>query len=215
MTLEHETIFDNLKRMAAVLTKMYGQKSEIAIHDFSKLPNSLIHIEGKITKRKPGAPITNLVLKRLRADGEKVNDIFSYRTVTKEGRILKSSTTFIKDSSRKVIGAFCANFDITDYLNTMTLVSEFVETEAPVDSEGKETFTSSLEETIEGIMEPVIQEIGKQPVSMSKEEKIKLIRALEYQGVFLLKGAVEYLANLLGVSKYTIYNYLKATRNII
>ncbi len=213
MTIEHEIIFDNMKRLALVLTKMFGQKSEVAIHDFSKLPNSLIHIEGKVTKRKPGAPITDLIIKRLRVDGDNVLDINSYKTVTKEGRILKSSTTFIRDSSKKVIGAFCTNFDITDYLNTISLVNEFIEMEHPAESAAKETFTNSLKETIEAIMEPVVLEIGKQPVSMSKEEKIQLIEALEFQGVFLLKGSVDYLANLLGVSRYTVYNYIKEIRS--
>lgn len=212
MKSEHEMIFENMKRLAAVLTKMFGQKTEVAVHDFSKLPNSLIHIEGKITRRKPGAPITDLVLKRLRTDGENVRDINSYRTVTKEGRILKSTTTFIRDSTSKVIGAFCINFDITDYLNSVALVNEFVEMEHPHEPEGMETFASSLDETIDTIMEPMTREIGKQPVFMSKEEKIKLIQALERQGVFLLKGAVEHLAHILGVSKYTVYNYLKEIR---
>ncbi len=212
MTLERDVIFDNMRRLASVFTKMFGQKAEVAVHDFSKLPNSLVHIEGKVTRRKLGAPITDLIIKRLRIDGDDVQDINSYRTVTREGRILKSSTTFIKDASHKVIGAFCINFDITDYLNAISLVNEFVEMEHPVEVAAKETFTNSLKETIEAIMEPVILEIGKQPVSMSKEEKIQLIQALEYQGVFLLKGAVEYLANLLGVSRYTVYNYLKEIR---
>ena len=56
-------------------------------------------------------------------------------------------------------------------------------------------------------------EIGKQPISMSKEEKIKLIQLLEYQGVFLLRGAVDFLAKSLGISKYTVYNYLKEIRS--
>jgi len=212
MALENETIFENLKRVAAVAVQMLGQNCEVAIHDFSKLPHSLVHIEGKVTKRQVGAPITDLVIKRLRAEGDAVRDISSYRTVTREGRILKSSTTFIRDKSGTVIGAYCANFDITDHLNAVTLLNEFVQTDMPASPEKKETFASSLDETIESLMAPVIKEIGKQPVTMSKEERIRLVQALEFQGGFMLRGAVDYLAKIMGVSKYTVYNYLKEIR---
>jgi predicted transcriptional regulator YheO len=47
---------------------------------------------------------------------------------------------------------------------------------------------------------------------MSKQEKIQFVELLESHGAFLLKGAVEYVAKSLGVTKYTIYNYLKEVR---
>jgi len=35
---------------------------------------------------------------------------------------------------------------------------------------------------------------------------------LDKKGVFLVKGSVEQVASVLGVSRYTIYNYLEETR---
>ena len=206
------TVFENLKRVAAVAVKMFGKNCEVAIHDFSRLPHSLVHIEGKVTKRKIGAPITDLVIKRLRAEGDDVKDISSYRTVTKNGQILKSSTTFIRDDAGSVIGAFCTNFDITDHLNTIASLSELAEIEHAANDEKRETFASSLDETIESLLAQEIRQLGKQPVSMTKEERLELLQTLEFNGVFMLRGSVEYLAKLFGVSKYTIYNNLKEIR---
>ena len=49
---------------------------------------------------------------------------------------------------------------------------------------------------------------------MDKAEKSDLIRKLDRAGVFMIKGSVEYLAKVFGVSRYTIYSYLKEVRNV-
>ena len=53
------------------------------------------------------------------------------------------------------------------------------------------------------------REIGKQPTTMTTEEKTALVEILERNGALQFKGAVEQIALLAGVSKYTIYNYLE------
>jgi predicted transcriptional regulator YheO len=44
---------------------------------------------------------------------------------------------------------------------------------------------------------------------MSTAEKTDLVAILERSGALQFKGAIEQIALLAGVSKYTIYNYLK------
>nr|WP_315988792.1 helix-turn-helix domain-containing protein [Desulforamulus aquiferis] len=45
------------------------------------------------------------------------------------------------------------------------------------------------------------------------EDKIRFVAALEQRGAFLIKGSVDYIATVLGVSKYTVYNYLQKIRS--
>ena len=72
-----------------------------------------------------------------------------------------------------------------------------------------ETFAHSPAETIEALFQQAVLEIGKQPATMTTEEKTELVEVLERHGALQFKGAVEQIALLTGVSKYTIYNYLK------
>lgn len=209
---ERQSIFESLKRIAAALSKTFGRNCEVAIHDLDLLPNSLIHIEGDVTKRKRGAPITDLVLRALRREGDDAADICNYKAITKDGKVLKSSTIFIRDSARKVIGAFCINFCITEYLNAVSLLEDFVRISLANSIPRDETFALSLNETIESLMEAAIKKTGKQPATMTKEEKVNLVSYLENEGAFIIKGAVEFVATALGVSKYTVYNYLKEVR---
>ena len=47
---------------------------------------------------------------------------------------------------------------------------------------------------------------------MQKEDKLTIVENLEQKGIFDVKGAVEYVAERLGVTNFTVYNYLKTVR---
>ncbi len=210
MSQAAKAIFDNFKRIAAVTVQTLGRNCEVAIHDFSHLPHSLVHIEGNVTRRKVGAPVTDLVLRVLRQDKDGVKDMANYKTVTRDGRILKSSTTFIRSPAGKVIGAFCINYDVTEHLNAIAMLEDFVHTS---DADEDENFAASFSETIESLTAQAVRQAKKQPAMMTREEKVQLVQTLELQGAFLIRGAVAYVAQALGVSKFTIYNYLKEARS--
>ncbi|MBJ32222.1 MAG: transcriptional regulator [Acidimicrobiaceae bacterium] len=55
-------------------------------------------------------------------------------------------------------------------------------------------------------------EIGETLSSSSSEEKHKAVRLLEERGAFTVRKSVEQVAEALGVSRFTIYNYLNASR---
>jgi predicted transcriptional regulator YheO len=209
---EKKVLFENLKHIADSLVKMYGRNMEVVVHDFEDLKHSLMYISGNLTKRKVGAPVTDLVVKAWRNEGDQVEDIIGYRSTTKEGRILKSSTIFIRDGKRRVVGALCTNYDVTDLLG-VTYELETLTFTSPNKQVGKsETFASTVTETIDALIEQSVAEIGKQPPSMSIDEKVEIIGLLETKGTFLIKGAIDYIATRMGVSKYTIYNYLQKFR---
>ncbi len=209
---EKRVLFENLKNIADSLVRMYGRNMEVVVHDFEDLEHSLMYISGNLTKRNIGAPVTDVVVKAWRNEGDKVIDIIGYRSTTKEGRILKSSTIFIREGKGKVIGALCINYDVTDLLG-VTHELEALTFTSPNKQVGKsETFASTVAETIDALIEQSVTEIGKQPPSMAIDERVKVIGLLESKGTFLIKGAIDYIATRMGVSKYTIYNYLQKFR---
>ncbi|MGB9825240.1 MAG: helix-turn-helix transcriptional regulator [Desulfofundulus sp.] len=207
-----EYLFDNLKRIAQVIAETFGRNCEVAVHDLSNLEKSLVYITGNVTNRKPGAPITDLVLKVLRQQGDEAEDLIAYKTITRDGRILKSSTIFIRNDHGKIIGTLCINFDITDFVSIPNVIQEFIQLRGTGD-EKQETFATSVHETIDTLIEQAISIIGKQPAHMHTEDKIRLVAFLEEKGAFLIKGTVDYVATILGVSKYTVYSYLQKVRS--
>ena len=209
---ERKAIFNILKQLADAVVKTFGRSCEVAVHDFSDLNKSLVYLAGDVTGRKKGAPITDLVVKALHRDGKTIKDRYNYKTTTKDGRSIKSSTIFIRDSAGDVIGGFCTNIDTTDLLNAGQVLQQLVRTRTFNAQEPHETFAATIGETIEALFGQAVSAVGKQPATMSTEEKIEIVKVLENKGAFQIKGAVDQVAILVGVSKYTIYNYLQKVR---
>lgn len=203
-------IFDQACRTADAMVAMFGQKCEVAVHDFSNLEESLFYLKGNITNRKKGAPITDLVLQELKRDVHDIKDMANYATLLKTGNVLKSSTVFLRNGNHEIIGALCINFDISSLIQLGGEVQDFVKLETA--ETGKENFYSSVHEVIENMVDSVLKEFPKAPTLLEMEEKIECVSRLEEKGTFLIKGSVEYLSEILGVSKFTIYNYLKKIR---
>ncbi|MBS4190176.1 PAS domain-containing protein [Bacillus sp. FJAT-49705] len=203
----HQTIFDFAKRTADMLVKMFGNRCEVAVHDFSNLENSLIHSAGNVTNQDIGSPITNLVLEELRKTPSEIKDIPNYKTHTKTGNIMKSSTVFLRDEKGNVIGALCMNYDISLLMNMDEMLQDFISFDEHQPK--SESFFTSIHNVIQGMVDQVLHAFKK---LLSLEEKIEFVRQLEDRGTFLIKGSTDYVATVLGVSKFTIYNYLQKIR---
>jgi predicted transcriptional regulator YheO len=210
---EKEQIFSNLETVARAVVGLFGRNCEACVHDLTSLQNSLVFIAGDVTGRREGAPATDLLVKLLREDRKNPGELHNYRTTTGDGRSLKSTTTFVKGSDGEVVAAFCINFDTTDFYNACQALSPFFSIEEQGSRQSVETFAQSAGETIDALFEQAVGEVGKHPATMNLEEKIDLVMLLEKNGIFQLKGAVEQVAEKMGVTKYTVYNYLKRIRN--
>ncbi|WP_243544138.1 helix-turn-helix transcriptional regulator [Pseudodesulfovibrio tunisiensis] len=212
-TPEIKHIFQTAKRLADGLAQLLGRNAEVVIHDFSDLSHSLVYVAGSVTNRQVGAPITDLAYKKIKERGDDVEDMHGYKTVSRNGRILKSSTMFLRTSTGRVVGCLCVNFDITEFLNAKSLLDDLTGFDDSGEDMREERFASSFNETMGSLIDEAVAQAGKQPATMDKEERLSLLRVLEEQEVFLFKGAVNQVARVFGVSRYTIYNYLKEIRS--
>jgi len=210
---QNDLLFRTLKQIADALVATFPRAFEVVVHDLSQPRKSIKHIAGDVTRRKSGGPVTDLVVKALHQEGRNIRDRHNYKTTTSEGRALKSTTIFIRNSDGDVAFAFCINFDMTDFLNAAHALEILTGAAGTFNgSEKVETFAMTITETFEALFAQAVAKIGKEPASMSMEEKIELVKELETLGVFHIKGGNDQAALLMGVSKYTIYNYLKKIR---
>ena len=213
MEVENEPIFNMAMRTADMLVKMFGSRCEVAVHDFSDLKKSLVYLAGNVTGREIGSPSTDLVLNELAKPESDIQDIPNYKTRLPNGITMKSSTVFLRDEYDRVIGALCINYDISMMLQYETEIQEFLSFTGT--EEKSETFYTTVQEVIQDMVDQVLTDFKKPPSMLSLEEKIECVRILHDKGAFLIKGSTEYLASVLGVSKFTIYNYLQKIRTQI
>jgi predicted transcriptional regulator YheO len=217
--MDTEQLVNALKQVADLTTKMFGQNCEVAIYDLAQESKQLVYITGNVTKRQPGTPVSDVVAKYLIQEGNEVGDRHCFPTLTDNGSEIKSSTAYLRNSEGAVVAAFCINFNTTDHHNAIQLLKTFVnvsEGYGKVGSQSKgqrpEKLTFSIDHTVDAMFEEAIAAIGKRPASMSTDEKIRLVKTLEDKGAFQIKGVVNQIALRLGVSNFTIYNYLKKIR---
>jgi hypothetical protein len=70
---------------------------------------------------------------------------------------------------------------------------------------------SGMHGTLDRMMATVEQELGLPLGEMSREQKQEAVRTLEARGAFDFRRSVETVADAMGVSRFTIYNYLNAS----
>lgn len=210
------TIEENLPLLKQILTLIaseFGSHCEVVLHDLTKnYDNTIIDIRnGHITNRTVGGCGSNLGLEVLRGtvvDGDR----FNYVTTTQDGKILRSSSIYLRDNDGKVIGSICINLDITDTLKFEGYLRQYNHFENQT-TEQEEVFASDVNNLFAHLIEKGQEAVGKPAAEMDKSERIRFIRYLDDKGAFLVTKSSEQVCDMLGISKFTFYNYLEASRS--
>ena len=127
-----DTKLDLLKQIANGMTKQFGPDCEIVIHDLTQnnLDNSIVYIEnGHVSGRRVGDGPSTVVLETVRRNPEAVHDKLAYLTRTSDGKVLKSSTMFIRGDDGNIDYIFAVNYDITGLLLIDRSLKSFINTE--------------------------------------------------------------------------------------
>ncbi|WP_135553826.1 helix-turn-helix transcriptional regulator [Paenibacillus cymbidii] len=200
-----------LQDLVEAVAAQFGEGCEVVLHDLTGSYESTIAAiaNGHVTGRKVGDPGTNLGLELLRgteANGNKYN----YLTQTKDGRVLRSTSMYMKNRKGDVIGALCINYDIT----SLMVAEKTLQTLTQGGSRGivNETFVSNVSDLLDALIQEAQEQIGKPVAVMTKEDKRNMIGLLDRKGAFLIKKGGEKIGAYLNISKYTLYSYLEESK---
>lgn len=207
---------DFLKQLAHGLAVQFGSSCEIVIHDLTKkdLDKSIVFIEnGHVSNRHAGDGPSGIVLETLRSDPEMIRDKLSYLTRTDDGRILKSSTLYIRDENGKIVYIFSMNYDITTLLAAESSIQGLIQTKPETDSEADRSgapqkITHNVTELLDLLIEQAIAKVGKPVAMMNKDDKVAVVQYLNNAGAFLITKSGDKVSSLLGISKFTLYSYM-------
>ena len=205
---EKAYLLNFVSKLVDALGQTFGKYCEIVVHDFNSPESSIIAIaNGALTGREVGDTLDSLGFQLLKT--HPASDLLNYRTKTKEGKELRSSSIFLRDGKGQIFGALCVNVDISGLLKAQEWFQEALGSAgATID----ERFERSVDEVLETLIQNAISSIGKNPADMTRDEKVAIVAYLETKGAFLIRYSVERVAELLGMTKYTIYNYLDEIR---
>lgn len=201
---------DNFKMLYEIgecIAQQFGEECEVVLHDLTRsYDNTIVAIwNGHITGRVVGGGGTDAGLSILRGTALP-KDKYNYINTTKEGRILRSSSKYFLDENGNAVGSLCINYDITELSRVQSILSKL--TNSSENDSKEEVFTNSVDDLLDILMKEAVEQVGKSVELLDKEEKASVVRYLDDKGAFLIKKSVEKVADFLGVSRFTIYNYL-------
>jgi predicted transcriptional regulator YheO len=216
-SIGHETQF--FKRLLDMLEAHMSGNDEIVLHDLTKdYGHTIVDIRnGHITNRKIGDCGTDLGLEVLRGTVEN-GDRYNYVTHTRGGKVLRSSTMFLYDDDGRVIGSICINKDITESIKMEAFLRQenkyflpHEETEQP-EGELREVFFNNVGELLEYMLQSALSYVDKPVTLMDREDRQRFLKYLDDKGMFVISKSGDRVCEFLGISKFTLYNYLDAIR---
>jgi len=211
-----EMILEELILLANGVGTHFGSDCEVVIHDLcSEEPDATIVyiVHGEVSGRSVGDGPSPIVLKAMHSveKGEHEDTKFSYMTKTRDGRVLKSTTIFIKGEDGKERYIFGINYDITRFSDIEEGIRRFIAMEED-EPKQEEEIPNSVNDLLESLIEQSAALIGKQPALMTKDEKIRAISFLNDAGAFLVTKAGDKIASYFGISKFTLYSYIDVSK---
>ncbi len=205
--------------VADMVARTFGEDCEVLLHDLTTPQHSIVHAaNNRVTGRRIGESFRNLVQKALfsgdRGEGE---DFVANYYYEHEGRLIRSSSLLIRDEKGTLIGAMCINVDCTHLRENMRWLTRAMpdfdeaglaraserKTEAPVEGD------RNVQKIVYDLIDKILDEARD---TDTKERRIEVIRFMNERGIFLMKGALERVADRLGISKVTVYSYLDEVR---
>lgn len=202
-----------LKQLADGLARQFGPDCEIVIHDLTRqdLEHSVAYIKnGHISNRRAGDGPSKVVLETMHKDPSSLTDHLGYLTRTSEGKILKSSTMYIRNAEGTAIDYLLSiNYDITGLLTVDRSIKALIDTEPQEDVKKQpEQIVHNVNDLLDSLIEQSVALIGKPVALMNKEEKVTAIQFLNDAGAFLITKSGDKVSKYFGISKFTLYSYI-------
>ncbi|MFF4038036.1 transcriptional regulator [Streptomyces sp. NPDC001816] len=203
-----EHLIRETERIAVALGRMFPGLCEVVLHDLRDPEHAIRAIENNLSGRQVGDSATELGLARI-ADPQYPSVIQNYPNQFPDGRPAKSTSIGIKNSAGEYIAALCLNLDVS-VLSPVTLaLSNLVATDTEHREQPLETLRDRNARELRRAVEALAAERGGTPRSLGREGKKALVRQLHSDGYFDSRDAAQTIADLLGVSRATVYNYTK------
>ncbi|MCP8633254.1 PAS domain-containing protein [Pseudomonas mosselii] len=214
---ERQLTLTILKATLQALGSVVPRNVEILLHDLEHPERSVVAIvNGHLSGRRVGSPILAApeqdqgfkALMQASADQQGCAPVVlpDYPTTLK-GRSLRSATAIFRDRDGQPFASLCVNTDVTGLDAVMAFLQHFQPLGATLAVTDEAADMTAL---MAGIIQDALQRSGQG--RMNKQAKVEAVRIMQERGLFIVKGGVEKAAEALGVTRYTIYNYLEQLR---
>jgi len=205
-----ENRLDLLTQLARGIATQFGSNCEVVIHDLksSNRDSTIVAIEnGHVTGRALGDGPSHVVLEALKKNPDKLKDHLNYITETKDGKVLKSSTLYMRGADGEVDAIFAINYDITGLILGQNALSSLI---GAKESGPAEKIPTNVTDLLDDLLEQAVRLVGKPVALMTKPDKVRAINFLNDAGALLITKSSEKISQYFDISKYTLYSYIES-----
>lgn len=176
--------------------------AEVVVHDIES--NQIAAIFNNSSGRRIGSPSGIEDVDGLMS-GAATNGPF--RKTTMQGREIKYVSSVLRDAAGRAVGLMCINLDVTALRGWLEVGQRFLESvqgSASFDA----LFDDDWQERIDVFVRQHVEARRLHPGRLNRAQRLELVAALKDAGAFQAKSSANYVANVLGVSRSTVYNDL-------
>jgi predicted transcriptional regulator YheO len=204
---ENELLLREAKKIVEALGKMFAPCCEVLLHDLRNPDNSIIAIECPISGRRVGEATTEMGRARI-ADRNFPEVVQNYPNTFPDGRPAKSTSIGLRNSSGDYVAAICLNLDVSLFTSVQNVLERLTRADsdaAPV----RENLKSFSNDELKRAVEAFAADCNLQPRALSPSQRRMLINRLNESGLLQLRNGASQAAELLGITRASVYNALK------
>jgi len=201
-------LINPLTQVGEALCRTVGPQCEVVIHDLDDMERSIVWIMGSVTGRKVGGCMTSRGLSLVRSN--ETADRFNYTTRTRDGKMVRSSLVFVKDERGAPVISVEINLDTSPFVAFRHVLESLADPDEAYDFH--DAFIDDAPKMLETMLQKAVAFVGKPVSQMSKADRLRVVQTLDEAGALELRKAIPAIASYLGVTRYTIHNYLNEIR---
>ncbi len=187
------------------IVELFHPFVEAAVHDLEQ--GKIAAIYHNLSQRKVG---DKSPLAEFKIAIEEFPDYFpSYYKKNWDGKPLKCTSITIRNAAGKPVALICFNIDASFAQESYKLLETFLKVKEEADNP-VELYGGQFEEQASALIEEYLKENNLSLPHLNREQKRDLVQHLYQKGIFNFKNAAPYLAQLLDISRASVYNYIKA-----
>ena len=200
-------LLSQFKPIANAIARLFHPFAEVVLHNITT--DTIEHIVNPFSGRTVGD--SSLLGLDHKDPGLQKDVLGPYEKADNKGRPIRSITAVLRSEEGDPIGIMCINLDFSVLESALETLEKFFRS-SDTDAIPEALFRKDWRDLIKLEIRSYLVETDKTLDLLDINGRMALLKRLDDKGLFYARNSVEQVAGALGISRATVYKYLKAIR---
>ena len=194
---------ENFRTIADAIATLFYPHAEVVLHDLRT--QKVDYIANNLSKREIGDDSS---LEDMLSEDVSERNIGPYEKLNWDGQKIRSLSSVLRDTNGHPLAVLCINLNISLFENAKAALDLFLSPNKLI-PQPDSLFRDDWQERINTFLHAWLRERQLSLNLLTRDHKRELVLALHAEGAFKGKSASNYVANVLGMGRATVYKHLK------